>query len=277
LAPQAAVNKTRTSEPNKNRRENFLILPISLKLAFANIPFRESQNENYLPINFDRNTSRRRSIVLNVPVNSPVTVFAQGLVAFGVFVSFLGSLVGRGVDVASGADVAAWVGATVSVGAGGSVDVDRIGVGVSNGSIVGVERGGRIPVGVGVGSTLDVAEDVADGPGFDPLAAAVGGRRVLIAVRKTGVIGVTVTDVAPAVPASGHPCNATGNSKQLDASAQIFKLNVVNCVPLQTRTRFPFSTSAVRHVTGAGAVVSTSKMAKSGKMRTACGRSLTQN
>ena len=99
----------------------------------------------------------------------------------------------------------------------------------------------------------------------------------MIGLRKTGEIGVTVPVIAPGVPASGQPCSATGKSRQLDSSEQIFKLNVVNCVPLQTNTRFPFNTSAVRQVTGDVAVVSTSKIAKAGKINTACGRSFTQN
>lgn len=68
-------------------------------------------------------------------------------------------LIGFGVAVAWGSEVGAWVGgATVSVGAGGggSVLVGRIGVGVSCGNPVGVERGGRMPVGVGVMNAPEV-------------------------------------------------------------------------------------------------------------------------
>jgi hypothetical protein len=150
--------------------------------------------------------------------------------------------------------------------------VGRTGVGVRSGSVVGVERGGRILVGVGV----DVGPDPDVGAGFPGLDVAEGGLRVLMAVRKIGFIGVTVTEVFPA-PCNGQPCNATGNKRQLDGSEQIFKLKVVSCVPLQTRTRLPLRTSAVRQVTGAVAGVSTSKIAKSGKISTACGRSFTQN
>ena len=59
----------------------------------------------------------------------------------------------------------------------------------------------------------------------------VGGRSVLIGVRKTGVNGVPVTIGVPVVAASGQACNETGKSKQLDASEQIFKLKLVSCVP----------------------------------------------
>jgi hypothetical protein len=164
-------------------------------------------------------------------------------------------------------------GGTIDVG-GGRIDVGsgRTDVGVGSAGNVGVERGGTIPVGVEVG--IDPTPEVGDGPGFPLFGVAVGGWSVLMAVRKTGVMGVAVTEPAPV---SGHPCRATGNNKQLDGSAQILKLNVVNCVPLQTSTRFPFKTSAVRQVTGAVADVSTSKAAKSGKIRTTCGRSFTQN
>lgn len=103
----------------------------------------------------------------------------------------------------------------------------------------------------------------------------VGGRSVLIGVRKTGVNGVRVTIGVPVVPAKGQVCNATGKSKQLDASEQIFKLKLVNGVPWQTNTLLPLTTSAVRQVTGV--LVSTSKIAKSGKIKTAWANPLTQN
>jgi hypothetical protein len=163
------------------------------------------------------------------------------------------------------------VGAMVSVGAGGGAIVDvggSINVGVKRGSVVGVSSGGRIPVGVGVGSAGEVGEVTCDEIGVAPFDVDAGDFSVLMAVKKTGVIGVTV-GVPAATPSNGQPCNATGNNRQLDCSEQIFKLNVVNCVPLQTSTRLPFRTSAVRQVTEAVAGVSTSKTAKSGKMRTA--------
>ena len=107
---------------------------------------------------------------------------------------------------------------------------------------------------------------VAGGRGLD---VAVGGLSVLIAVRKIGVAGVPVVTGVPCPATNGHPCSVTGNSRQFDGSEQIFRLNVVSCVPLHTSTRLPFRTSAVRQVTGALAVLSTSKTAKSGKIRIA--------
>ena len=56
----------------------------------------------------------------------------------------------------------------------------------------------------------------------------VGERSVLIGVRKTGVRGVPVTIGVPVVAARGQACKATGNSKQLDGSEQIFRLKLVN-------------------------------------------------
>jgi hypothetical protein len=98
-----------------------------------------------------------------------------------------------------------------------------------------------------------------------------GGRRVLIAVRKTGVTVVTCVPAA----VSGQGCKATGNNKQLEAFEQIFRLKLVDCAPLQTSTRLPLTTSAVRHVTGEPD--STSKIAESGKIKTACAKLFTQN
>jgi len=94
---------------------------------------------------------------------------------------------------------------------------------------------------------------------------------VLIAVRKTGVTVVTCVPV----PASGQGSRATGNSKQLELSEQIFKLKLVDCAPLQTSTRLPFTTSAVRQVTGEPD--STLNIDESGKIRTACAKPFTQN
>ena len=116
---------------------------------------------------------------------------------------------------------------------------------------------------------------VGEGTGLGGIGVREGARSVLIGVRKTGVRGVPVTMGVPVVSASGQPCSATGNSRQLELSEQIFRLKLVNCVPLQIRTRFPLMISAVKQVTGVDD--STSKMANSGKMKTACANSFTQN
>lgn len=75
------------------------------------------------------------------------------------------------------------------------------------------------------------------------------GTNVPIAVRKTGVDGVEVTTGLPA-GISGHSCRATGNCRQFVLSEQIFKLKEVCCAPRQIRIRWPFTTLAVKHVTG---------------------------
>jgi hypothetical protein len=84
-------------------------------------------------------------------------------------------------------------------------------------------------------------------------------------------MGVPVDSGAP-IPVfgtSGHACNATGNNRQFPVFEQIFKLKDVCCVPWQTTTRLPFTTSAVRQVTGLVIVVSTSNKADSGKTKIA--------
>jgi hypothetical protein len=146
------------------------------------------------------------------------------------------------------------------------VDVSAGGGSVTD---VGAGEGGMVD-GAGVAG-IPVSVTACEGTGVLGLGVRDAGRRVLIAVRKTGVTVVTGVPV----PVSGHGCKATGNNKQLEASEQIFKLKLVDCAPLQTNTRLPFTTSAVRQVTGV--LVSTSKIAESGKIKTACARSFTQN
>ena len=162
-------------------------------------------------------------------------------------------------------------GADVDVFAGGGADVDvagggTIGVDVANG-------GGAVAEVAGDGMT-PVCVGACDGIGVRGSGVRCGDLSVLIGLRKTGVIAVAVAIGVP-VPGSGQGCSATGNNKQLEASEQIFKLNLVDCAPLQTSTRLPFTTSAVRHVTGDSD--STSKSATSGKIKTACAKSFTQN
>ncbi len=133
---------------------------------------------------------------------------------------------------------------------------------MGGGGRVGAVVGGIVAmgcVGTGVtnvgGGTMDVAGmPVAvgsEGTGV-PVGTKVfliGALRVLIGVRKTGAKAVFVAiGVAPACK-SGQGCNATGNSRQLELSEQIFRLKVVACGPRQIRMRLPSTISAVRQVT----------------------------
>ena len=177
---------------------------------------------------------------------------SAGFVGRGTFVGG-GALVGGGSFVGGGAFVG---GGTGVLAGGGSVTL----VGAGDGGIGVVAR---------VGATL-----VCVGTGEAPELLDLGDRNVLIGDRNTGVIAVAVVIGVP-VPGRGQGCRATGNNKQLEASEQIFKLKLVDCAPLQTSIRLPFTTSAVRQETGE--LDSTSKSAASGKIKTAWAKLFTQN
>lgn len=171
---------------------------------------------------------------------------------------------GSGGEVDSGVDVGGSLvggsgvgGAVVDVGTGAVVDV---GVGAVG------EVGGMFPVGVGVG--------------FCGRGVELGAMSVLIGVRKIGVRGVKVTTGVPAPNPvsgmSGQVCSVIGNCRQFDSPTQIFKLNVANCGPRQSRMRRPFTSWAVKQLTPP-VVSDTLKDAWLDTIRTACASSLTQN
>ena len=114
---------------------------------------------------------------------------------------------------------------------------------VGGGALVGGEIVGVSGAG-GVGVTR-APPDVGEGTAVLAfwVGRLIGALRVLTGVKKTGAKGV-------AAPGSGQGCRVTGNCRQLELSEQIFKVNDVDCAPLQIRMRIPFSTLAVRQFTG---------------------------
>ena len=66
-----------------------------------------------------------------------------------------------------------------------------------------------MPVSVGAAKPVE-GVGVCEGPVVAGTDVESGGLRVLIAVRKTGVIGVAGVIGVPKVPSSGQACNATG-------------------------------------------------------------------
>ncbi len=137
-----------------------------------------------------------------------------------------------------GGRVGAVVGGIVAMGCVGTggTDVGGTTVGVAGRLVVVGNEGTDVPVGFGV--------------------FLIGALRVLIGVKKTGADAVLVArGVAPACK-SGQGCSATGKSRQLVLSEQIFRLKVVACGPRQIRMRLPSTTSAVRQVTDVDAPTS---------------------
>ena len=160
----------------------------------------------------------------------------------GVFDGFLVGLLRSSFgSVGSGALVSSAV-AGGSVGRGSFVGSASS---VGSGSVVDVNGGGAV-VAAGGGVT-DAWAGVDEGESFG-VSSSVG-TNVPIAVRIMGVDGVEVTrELPPWI--SGHSCRATGNCRQFVLSEQMFKSKEVCCAPRQMRIRWPFTTLAVKHVTG---------------------------